>query len=909
MNRRGGRKECSVIATRTPLPHQVASMEEIPGKLLMAGFEGTHVTSQAVKLIEEHRVGSFILGSKNFETGSQTRQLITDLQRLALRTGYVKPLLIVIDQEGGMCNSLYDVTSITQFPGAMALAASGSSMLVYEVGKAMAQELRSLGFNMIMGPVLDVVSKMSNQLLGVRCFSSSVPETITYGEHAARGLRDGGLLVVGKHFPGIGSSFVDHILELPMISENVQQLESFNILPFQALIEKDLLDGIHAGGCAVPNISPDEIHACLSPVVLNGLLREKLHFRGAVLSECLELDALYQNVGLGQGVVMAISAGCDIVLVCHDLNFQEEALASLRKAVVNPDYSEMLQTAFSRVNTLLDRIGDWETIFKAISITDLPKHQTLAAEAYRKSITLIRDNGNCLPLSKWFTSPKQKLLLLTPLLKPIHPDLHNAAEESTDFFSGEEIFQCLGRQLSQETSQKVLHTSYTANGITNQHETLIQSSKAVILVVGNASRNMFQIGFAKHVSILCLGNNVPLVIVSVSSPYDFLFSNQIGSAYLCTYDYTEQALEFLAKVLFGKLKPTGHIPGENLGTRRTATVAPPSKRHKGVSRRWLVEELELKRDWSNLATLLLNNPATGFDPFDTHSLTQLCLLLQEESQKHFVVRNSSLNLLYGVCLTWFDERSQRGSFLFLLVDHSKRGQSIGQSLQSSALRYLAAKAGEITLGSSFPLVTVPTRKTCFTKDFSFFKNQGWSPCEFQPVYMMRLDLEKWSVPKELARELKVLGVCFDICSDLHKIVHLVTKHCLGNQQLCSLYEQAAKNPAGVTVLKAIEPSGRSIVGSIVLFSGKSSLSKYFPCIDGNSVGALTGLFVEPSYENLVEAFKLGLICTAISYCRKQESWTNCVLNGVDARQMPSLIKSGFVEWRCYSPSYGKWDKK
>lgn len=97
----------------------------------------------------------------------------------------------------------------------MALAATGDPKLVYEISKAIAIELKTIGFSIILGPVLDVVTKLSHQLVGVRSFGTTVEDVQKYGLMCARGLRDGGLFTVGKHFPGIGNATVDSLLSYP----------------------------------------------------------------------------------------------------------------------------------------------------------------------------------------------------------------------------------------------------------------------------------------------------------------------------------------------------------------------------------------------------------------------------------------------------------------------------------------------------------------------------------------------------------------------------------------------------------------------------------------------------------------------------------------------------------------------
>lgn len=306
------------------------------GQLLCGGFQGTTVTPQAYHLIVDHHVSLMILSRKNALLAQQMLKLIRDLQYIAFSQGhYQYPIMFAIDEEGGMMNSLFDPDFLTQCPGAMALAATGDTELVYELLKAIAIELKNIGFLIILGPVLDVVTKLSHQLVGVRSFGTTIEDVSKYSQACAKGLQEGGLFTVGKHFPGIGNATVDSLLELPMIVDSLDQIKHFNSLPFAKLIEQNLLDGISAAGCGVPTISPDETHACLSPVVINQLLRQDLKFKGFVISECLEMDALYHLIGLGQGVILAISAGCDLVMVCHDMALQNEAVECLEKAIAN----------------------------------------------------------------------------------------------------------------------------------------------------------------------------------------------------------------------------------------------------------------------------------------------------------------------------------------------------------------------------------------------------------------------------------------------------------------------------------------------------------------------------------------------------------------------------------------------
>lgn len=967
------------------------------GKLLCGGFEGTGVTSQAYHLIVNHKVSTFILSKKNSVNVKQMTKLIRDLQYIAYTQGnYDHPIMFAIDQEGGMINALFDAEYLHQFPGAMALAATGDTDIVYQVLKALAIELKQIGFSIIFGPVLDVVTKLSHQLLGVRSFGTTVEEVVKFGKAAALGFRDGGLLTFGKHFPGIGNASVDSLLELPMLTDSLEQVKHFNALPFARLIQEDILDGVCAAGCGVPTISPDEIHACLSPVLIKQLLRNEIGFKGVVISECLEMDSLHHSIGLGQGVLLALYAGCDLILVCHDTNLQNEAVESIQKALVNGNLDEeIVLGSLNRIEHLQRQLPSFKNLFpngeESAKSEDLKLfrdirpdlwkiHDDLSEKAYESSITLVRDYSDVLPLPKLLKKPGPKdcnnVLILTPLLNPISRTSPSENDDKeSNLYMGEEVFRDFGKLLAEhpvnklsKTPYNILHTTYTANGLTSLHESLIENSKVVIVVTSEATRNMYQIGIVKYVSVLCGANpssfnnagqtfnqlSKPLILVATSSPYDFLYNKSIGSAYLCCYDYTYNSLKQLVAVLMGDVEAEGCIPGEKkyIGNARKRRLT----ESKEISmRRWLVDEFNLSRDWDGLVALLKNNnlegptspqSETGYSMAgsinyqDDRFYSNLLKLLQstQKEQKHFVVRNSSLNILYGVILTWIEKIADRktGGIMYLLVDKTKRSQSIGYNLHVRAIRYLIKEQGctTLTLGVSSPLITLPNEaKLDDSKVVSFMNKFGWNvvPEKLKKKKILYLDnMSSWTVPEKIFRELMIVGVRFDICKDAQKLTSFIERNCSDEQNSSSedrdilklLYMGSMRyfsedSLYGAKVIIALEPTNQTVIGSIILFTSKSHLGMKLPFmseldpVGERIIGGIIAPVIDLSYSNLTEIFKYGLICSAITLLKSsfdQNSMTKCLIAGISDDSLGNVkgIKDmGFKEWKYYYDYYDK----
>lgn len=630
-----------------------------------------------------------------------------ELQQIARNAGHEYPLLIAIDQENGMLNNLYDQHYLTQFPGNMAIVATQSTDIAKDVAKATGKELKALGINWILGPVVDVLTNSANRLLGVRTMGDDPEEVTRYALKFLEGYREAGIATCGKHFPGYGNATVDSTLGLPVVPDSIAQLETASLIPFRTII-KDNIDSIMVGGCALPKVTMNEMHACLSEEVVQQMLRVNMKHKGVIVSECLEMKTLYENVGVRQGTMMAAMAGCDVIIVCSSYKLQLEAISGIFGAVRDKIIdSETVRAAAERVITMKRKFLSWDDALNPPPLSYLLElkhsHADLSTRAYQKSITVLRDHSKYLPLQE-SVEPDGDILLLTPLVAPIintgnssHGGSGNAVNSSEDVFKG------FGRVLSRIHSGKILHTSYTANGYIP--ENLMDQAKAVIVVTTDAGRNLYQIGFTTNVGLICSQQRKPMVAIAASSPYDLALVRRIGT-YLCIYEFTQESLAMTAKVLFGQLKAEGKFPGSGLYQNRL-NDGPKSL---PLQRRWLVEEWSWARDLQKLKELWeICFPDRRFG----RQFDMFVKLFDDRrnsnnepngKQKHFIVRNSSTGGLYGFCATWVHKDLNVGSIMMLFVTPSRRGMAIGQSLHERAFKYLkdVAKVSMIRLGSRVP---------------------------------------------------------------------------------------------------------------------------------------------------------------------------------------------------------------
>src|SRR5437868_6476316 len=203
------------------------TLEEQIGQVLMVGFAGDTPSQEIIDLIQQYHIGNIILFSRNVRDAQQVRELTQHLQRSAKEAGQPYPLLIAIDQENGIVQRLGE--TVTVFPGNMALGAIGSEQIAYEVALATGRELKALGINMNLAPVVDVNNNPANPVIGVRSFGEDPQMVARLSVAMVKGYRAAGVITSLKHFPGHGDTAVDSHLALPIIPYALERLETVEL--------------------------------------------------------------------------------------------------------------------------------------------------------------------------------------------------------------------------------------------------------------------------------------------------------------------------------------------------------------------------------------------------------------------------------------------------------------------------------------------------------------------------------------------------------------------------------------------------------------------------------------------------------------------------------------------------------
>ncbi len=521
------------------------TLEEQIGQLLMVGFPGTTPTPQLVKLIQHYHVGNIILFSRNVQSAQQLHELTASLQNIAREAGQRYPLLIAIDQENGMVQRLGEDATI--FPGSMALGAVGSEQSAYEVALAAGVELRALGVNLNLAPVVDVNNNPANPVIGVRSFGEDPQQVARLADAQIRGYQDAGVATCIKHFPGHGDTATDSHLAMPTVPYEMERLEGVELVPFKS--------GIAAGTDCVMTahiyfpalMGATNLPATLSPAVIRQLLREQLGFQGVILTDCLEMNAVSETVGVGRGAVLAKQAGNDLILISHRYDRQLAGIEAIKAAVQSGEIApEAVQEAAERILALKRRLEEREqrqSVTPTLAEVGSAAHRQLRDQIYERSTTLVRDEQNLLPL---YLEPAQRLLLIYT-----HRDIWTQVEDKgyPEAFLAESL-----RQRHANTDVIVL-TEKTMPADYEQIYSAAREADALLMVTVNALHDPQQVQAMKE--LIKIGR--PLIGLAPYSPYDLLAFPELGT-YVVTYEYTYPAIAAAVRVLFGEIAPQGRLP-------------------------------------------------------------------------------------------------------------------------------------------------------------------------------------------------------------------------------------------------------------------------------------------------------------------------------------------------------------
>jgi beta-N-acetylhexosaminidase len=327
------------------MTHHGLTNEQLAGQRLMVGFDGIELNGQLRHLIKHLKIGGLILFSPNIQSPRQVKDLCAAVQEYA-RTCGDPPLFIAVDQEGGQVARFKE--PFTRFPGNPFMASIDDAL---EFATITAAELSQVGVNMNMAPVLDVVPPGIEGVMSKRVFGSDPRWVATMGATVIDQLQKSAIMAVAKHFPGIGRTTLDSHEDLPCIEVDRDQLDNFDIIPFQSAIAHNVA-GIMLSHIAYRKIDP-QWPASLSPQIAKHYLRDHLVFNGITLTDDLDMGAIVNHFDIRTAIQQVLKAEIDLALICHQGPNIEIA------------FEEILQTLTDASQT---RDAGWTSVQRILSL-------------------------------------------------------------------------------------------------------------------------------------------------------------------------------------------------------------------------------------------------------------------------------------------------------------------------------------------------------------------------------------------------------------------------------------------------------------------------------------------------------------------------------------------------------------
>jgi beta-N-acetylhexosaminidase len=367
----------------------MTNLEELVGQKLVIGIPGTRITPEIVRHFQELHAGGLILYRINFENPRQLKKLITDLEEALGRK-----LLVMADHEGGRVIMFRE--GITVFPDNLALGTAGKVEYARRQGEIEAKELRRLGLDVNLAPVLDVLTDAYSPNIGIRSYGKDWRLVAEMGAARISAMQEHGLSACAKHFPGKGHAPVDAHLGLPVIPSTWQEMEAVHLQPFAAAIRAGV-DLVMSSHPYYPGLDPaPKMIATFSRRIIYDYLRKELNFQGVIASDDLEMGAIKAICPSGEAGVLAAAAGHDLLLVCHDLETQREVFYTLLEAYRSRRLPQTeLEESAARIKKLQAKR---KTRFAGGEPGAEPEGAILAAAICRESVRVLQDEKKLLPL-------------------------------------------------------------------------------------------------------------------------------------------------------------------------------------------------------------------------------------------------------------------------------------------------------------------------------------------------------------------------------------------------------------------------------------------------------------------------------------------------------------------------------
>jgi beta-N-acetylhexosaminidase len=477
-------------------------------------------------------------------TPREYAEVLNRLRDCALARPGGVPIHFTIDQEGNGSDDL--ICGQRLFPCPMGFAAADEPALAYRAAVSIGRQARAVGINMIHSPVLDVNTNPRNPEIGTRAYSDRTDVVTRYALESLRGFQETGLIATGKHFPGRGESVADAHWSLPSVTADLSTLREQHIAPYHEMIAAGL-PAVMTAQCCYPALGCHDAPATTSREIVTDLLRGELGFAGVITTDNMTMGGIVQRYDMREACVLALLAGCDLVLCRDESPNRVRIIEAIIEAVRGGRIKE------SRIDASVQRVLGmrWEMglaenggkvdAARAADPIDDPFVVKATNEAADKSILLLRDEAKVLPLR-----PERKVLLVEQVF-PTHQMANNISCHPGLLW--EEMCKLSPNVGSVEVP--------ILPGPADHQRVLRRVHEAEVIVATNyyyhkAAATMTDLVRQLH------GFCKPVIVIT-NTPYDRAAPKDFPTV-VTVFTAGRENLRAAVEVIYGKLKPTAKMP-------------------------------------------------------------------------------------------------------------------------------------------------------------------------------------------------------------------------------------------------------------------------------------------------------------------------------------------------------------
>ncbi|MBL1222199.1 glycoside hydrolase family 3 protein [Chryseobacterium sp. L7] len=369
------------------------SQDEKLGQLFIVALytnKGEDYINQIRNIVVNDKIGGLILMQ---DDAAREINLVNEFQQKSKI-----PMMIGMDAEWGLFQR---IATAHKFPWAMTLGAIQDKDLIYKMSSKIAEDCHRMGINWDFAPVVDVNTNPNNPIIGNRSFGSEVENVISSALSYSNGLQDNTILAAIKHFPGHGDTSTDSHLDLPVVSHSLERLNTVELAPFKALMDKGI-GGVMVAHLYVPSLESGKgIPASVSKNIITGLLKDKLGYKGLIITDALNMGAVANKYKPGELDALAFKAGNDIMLFSQGVSEGKKLIQkSIEKGEISQSRVEesvkkiLLTKYFLGLDTYSPKNPE-----NINSDLNNDSHKILVQDLYANALTLLKDDQKLLPIA------------------------------------------------------------------------------------------------------------------------------------------------------------------------------------------------------------------------------------------------------------------------------------------------------------------------------------------------------------------------------------------------------------------------------------------------------------------------------------------------------------------------------